>query len=68
VALYLETRKVIAQLLEQRNSAGGSRSLDAKSNSDIADAFQLFRDNLIVGSPEMEKFLNRYFSNDTVVV
>ena len=68
VALYLETRKVIAQLLEQRNAAGGSRSLDAKSNSDIADAFQLFRDNLIVGSPEMEKFLNRYFSNDTVVV
>jgi hypothetical protein len=40
----------------------------AKSNADIADAFQLFRDNLIVGSPEMEKFLNRYFSNDTVVV
>jgi hypothetical protein len=68
VALYLETRKVIAQLLEERNAAGGSRSLDAKSNSDIADAFQLFRDNLIVGSPEMEKFLNRYFSNDTVVV
>jgi hypothetical protein len=68
VALYLETRKVIAQLLDERNAAGGSRSLDAKSNSDIADAFQLFRDNLIVGSPEMEKFLNRYFSNDTVVV
>ena len=68
MALYLETRKVIAQLLEERDAAGGSRSLDAKSNSDIADAFQLFRDNLIAGSPETEKFLNRYFSNDTVVV
>ena len=68
MALYLETRKVIAQLLEERDATGGSRSLDAKSNSDIADAFQLFRDNLIAGSPETEKFLNRYFSNDTVVV
>jgi hypothetical protein len=68
MAMYLETRKVIAQLLEERKSAGGSRSLDANSNSDIADAFQLFRDNLIAGSPETEKFLNRYFSNDTVVV
>ena len=68
MALYLETRKVIAQLLEERDAAGGSRSLDAKSNADIADAFQLFRDNLIAGSPETEKFLNRYFSNDTVVV
>ncbi len=68
MAMYLETRKVIAQLLEERKSAGGSRSLDANTNSDIADAFQLFRDNLIAGSPETEKFLNRYFSNDTVVV
>ena len=68
MAMYLETRKVIAQLLEERKLAGGSRSLDANTNSDIADAFQLFRDNLIAGSPETEKFLNRYFSNDTVVV
>jgi hypothetical protein len=66
--LYLETRKVISAMLEERDAAGGSRSLDAKSNADIADAFQYFRDNLIVGSNETEQFLNRYFANDTVVL
>ena len=68
MALYLETRKVISQLLKERDAAGGSRSMDAKSNADIAEAFQLFRDNLIVGSNETEQFLNRYFANDTVVL
>jgi hypothetical protein len=66
--LYLETRKVIAALLDQRKAAGGSRSLDANSNADIAAAFENFRDNLIVGSNETEQFLNRYFANDTVVL
>lgn len=66
--LYLETRKVISQLLDQRKAAGGSRSLDAKTNADIAAAFESFRDNLIVGSNETEQFLNRYFANDTVVL
>ena len=68
MVLYLETRKVIAQILKERDAAGGSRSMEAKSNADIAEAFQLFRDNLIAGSNETEQFLNRYFANDTVVV
>jgi hypothetical protein len=66
--LYLETRKVISAMLDERKAAGGSRSLDANSNADIAEAFQHFRDNLIVGSNETEQFLNRYFANDTVVL
>jgi hypothetical protein len=66
--LYLETRKVISTMLAQRDAEGGSRSMDAKSNADIADAFQHFRDNLIAGSNETEQFLNRYFANDTVVL
>lgn len=68
MVMYLETRKVVAKLLEERKAAGGSRSMDAKSNGDIAQAFKLFRDNLIAGSNETEEFLNRYFANDTVVL
>jgi hypothetical protein len=68
MVMYLETRKVIAKMLEERKAAGGSRSMDAQTNGDIAQAFKLFRDNLIAGSNETEEFLNRYFANDTVVL
>jgi len=68
MVVYLETRQQIAKMLKERDAAGGSRSLDAKSNADIAYAFDLFRTNLMAGSVETEQFLNRYFANDTVVL
>jgi hypothetical protein len=68
MALYLEARSQIAEILKQRDAAGGSRSIDANSNADVAAAFDMFRTNLIAGSPEFEQFINRYFSNDTVVI
>ena len=68
MALYLEARTQIAEILKQRDAAGGSRSIDANSNADVAAAFDMFRTNLIAGSPEFEQFINRYFSNDTVVI
>jgi hypothetical protein len=68
MALYLEARSQIGEILKQRDAAGGSRSIDANSNADIAAAFDMFRTNLIAGSPEFEQFINRYFSNDTVVI
>jgi hypothetical protein len=68
MALYLEARKQIGEILKQRDAAGGSRSMDANANADIAAAFDMFRTNLIAGSPEFEQFINRYFSNDTVVI
>jgi len=68
MALYLEARNQIAEILKQRDAAGGSRSIDANSNADVAAAFDMFRTNLIAGSPEFEQFINRYFSNDTVVI
>jgi hypothetical protein len=68
MALYLEARKQIGEILKQRDAAGGSRSIDANANADIAAAFDMFRTNLIAGSPEFEQFINRYFSNDTVVI
>jgi hypothetical protein len=68
MALYLEARNQIGEILKQRDTAGGSRSMDANSNADIAAAFDMFRTNLIAGSPEFEQFINRYFANDTVVI
>lgn len=68
LVLYLDTRKQIAKILDERYKAGGSRSMSANSNADLAWALDKFRTQLIVGSPETESFLNRYFANDTVVI
>jgi len=68
MAVYLDARKQLASLLEQREKAGGSRSLSAKSNGDIVYVLDQVRTQLVAESPEFEEFLNRYFINDTVVV
>jgi hypothetical protein len=66
--VYLDGRKQIAAILNERDAAGGSAMLTAKSNSDIADVYQMFVDELTNGSPEFEQFINRYFANDSVVL
>jgi hypothetical protein len=68
MAVYLDARKQLGNLLQQRERAGGSRMLDAKSNADIAFVFDQVRTQLVAESPEFEEFMNRYFINDTVVV
>jgi hypothetical protein len=68
IALYLETRKQIASILDERDAQGGSRSMDAKSNADVAQAFEMFTTQLKTDSPEFESFINRYFANDSVVI
>lgn len=66
--VYLDGRKQIAAILQERDSAGGSASLSAKSNADVAQVYQMFVDELTNGSPEFEQFINRYFANDSVVL
>lgn len=68
MAVYLDARKQLGSLLEQREKAGGSRSLSAKTNADIVYVLDQVRTQLVAESPEFEEFLNRYFINDTVVV
>lgn len=68
IALYLDTRSQIGQILEQRNAQGGSKSLSANSNADLAAVFEQFRSQLSLESPEFSQFINRYFPNDPVVV
>ena len=68
MAVYLDARKQLGSLLQQREKAGGSRMLTAKSNADIVYVLDQVRTQLVAESPEFEEFLNRYFINDTVVV
>ena len=68
MATYLDARDQIAFVLKQRDAAGGSKMLSAKSNRDISYVMEQVRQQLIAESPEFEQFLNRYFINDTVVV
>jgi hypothetical protein len=66
--VYLDGRKQIAAILNDRDAAGGSASLSAQSNADVASVYQAFVDELTNGSPEFEQFINRYFANDSVVL
>ena len=66
--VYLDARKQFATLLQARDAAGGSASMSAKSNEDVAQVYQMFVDELTNGSPEFEQFINRYFANDSVVL
>ncbi len=68
VALYLDARKKIGQALLQRDQMGGSRSLDANSNDDLAELWDKFVTQLGAESPEFSDFYNRYFPNDPVVI
>jgi hypothetical protein len=68
MVMYLDVRQQLQTELEKRYQAGGSRSLTAKQNGDLAWALDQFRTQLIAGSNETESFLNRYFANDTVVI
>lgn len=68
LAVYLDVRKKIAAVLAQRGRLGGSASLEAKSNADIADVFGAIKTQLVAESPEFGEFFNRYFINDSVVV
>ena len=68
ISVYLDLRDQMASVLKQRDRAGGSQTLSAKSNADLTYVFEQVRQQLIAESPEFEQFLNRYFINDTVVV
>jgi len=68
VALYLDARKKLGELLMQRDRAGGSRSLETAANQDLADVWEKFVTQLGVESPEFSDFYNRYFPNDPVVL
>jgi hypothetical protein len=68
LALYLDLRKQVAGMLQQRYEQGGSRSMSSQKNADIAAIWQIAVQNLTKPSPETEQFINRYFANDSAVL
>ena len=66
--VYLDARKQLKAVLDARDAAGGSGSMSAKSNSDVAQVHEMIIGQLTNGSPEFEQFINRYFANDSVVI
>jgi hypothetical protein len=68
VKVYLDVRSQLQDMLLARKQAGGSSSLDANSNGDIAFVFDKIRTQLALESPEFSSFMYRYFPNDPVVV
>jgi hypothetical protein len=68
MAVYLDVRGKIGQILRQRKELGGSADISTKKNADILAVFDQIKTQLKAESPEFGEFLNRFFINDTVVI
>ena len=68
VALYLDYRKQLANVLATRKAAGGSADIGANSNADVAYVLDKVRTQLSAENVEFGDFINRYFPNDPVTV
>ena len=68
MAVYLDTRDKIGQILRQRKELGGSADISTQKNADIRAVFDQIRTQLKAESPEFGEFLNRFFINDSVVI
>jgi hypothetical protein len=68
MAVYLDVRDKIGQILRQRKELGGSADISTKKNADILAVFDQIKTQLKAESPEFGEFLNRFFINDTVVI
>jgi hypothetical protein len=61
---YLAGRQAVTQILAQRTATGGHSTLTAKSNSDLATAWQRFVDGLIESSVRFGDLHARYLTRD----
>jgi hypothetical protein len=68
MAVYLDIRDKIGQILRQRKELGGSADISTNKNADILAVFDQIKTQLKAESPEFGEFLNRFFINDTVVI
>ena len=68
MAVYLDTRDKIGQILRQRKELGGSADISTQKNADVRAVFDQIRTQLKAESPEFGEFLNRFFINDSVVI
>jgi hypothetical protein len=61
---YLGYRRALNQMLAQRDAAGGSLSLKAKSNADLATAWSRTVDSLVESDTRFGDLYHRYLSRD----
>ncbi len=64
MAAYLYHREEFVNMLAQRKMAGGSDSLTARSNYDIAIQWDRFRDSIADSNTMFSDVMDRYLSND----
>lgn len=67
ISVYFAYRDQVREILEDRKRAGGSNSLSAKSNGDVANDWQTKLLVLKSESPEFAEWVDRYMINDPVV-
>lgn len=61
---YLGYRRALTTLLAQRDKAGGSATLTAKSNADLASAWRRVVDGLVESDTRFGDLYHRYLSRD----
>lgn len=66
MASYLQRRDQFAQILAARKKAGGSNMLTAKSNRDLYQGWQTFRDAISESDTKFSTMMDRYLANDNI--
>lgn len=66
MAVYLQKRDQYSQALAARKKGGGSDSLTAKSNRDLYQSWNTFRDAISESNTKFSPMMDRYFANDMV--
>ena len=61
---YLAYRKALVTALAQRDAQGGSKVLTAKSNADLASAWNRIVDGLVEADTSFGDLYHRYLSRD----
>ena len=63
---YLDFRDFVVQELEDRNSEGGSASLDSAENEDLAQLWEAYTVDLVEKNLAWADLFHRYLDNDPV--
>lgn len=61
---YLDGRRAVNTILQQRGATGGAKTLTAKSNADLAGVWQQFVDHLVESDTSFGDLHARYLSRD----
>lgn len=67
ISVFLDAREQVNQLLAERDMAGGSASIDAKSNADINRVWESVLAKLRQDDTDFAQWHSRWFRNDRLV-